>query len=99
MFGSRAFDSWKFLYVVMFAVVGFMTLFPVFTLAFGSFWGAPLVAVGSFSLTGWINAFVRDPSTYQVLLNSFIIAIGTTAASVIVGVSLAWVVSRTDTPG
>lgn len=41
---------------------------------------------------------LREPDTYQALLNSIYIAIGVTICSTIIGVFFAWLVSRTDLP-
>ncbi|HOV37186.1 MAG TPA: iron ABC transporter permease [Spirochaetales bacterium] len=41
---------------------------------------------------------LRDPDTYPALLNSFIIAGGTTLVATTVGVFFAWLVARTDLP-
>ena len=90
---------WKYVYVILFIIVGFLTIFPILVLVFGSFWGAPLGAIGSFSLKGYINVFYNTTETYKVFYNSFFIATIKTILAVIVGGFLAWVVTRTDTPG
>jgi iron(III) transport system permease protein len=41
---------------------------------------------------------LREPDTYQALLNSVIIASGTTVGSTAVGTFFAWLVTRTDLP-
>jgi len=53
---------------------------------------------GHFNLAGVVKV-LQDPDTYQALLNSLIIAAGTTVLSTTIGVFFAWLVARTDLPG
>lgn len=52
---------------------------------------------GRFNIAG-IAKILSDPDTYQALLNSLIIAAGTTLVSTTVGTFFAWLVARTDLP-
>jgi len=52
---------------------------------------------GRFNLAG-VAKILSDPDTYQALLNSVQIALGTTCFSTIIGVFFAWLVARTDLP-
>ncbi len=52
---------------------------------------------GAFNIAGVLK-ILRDPDTYRALLNSVVIAAGTTLVSTAVGVFFAWLVSRTDLP-
>jgi len=52
---------------------------------------------GKFNIAG-IAKILSDPDTYQALLNSLIIAAGTTLVSTTVGTFFAWLVARTDLP-
>ncbi|HCX96074.1 MAG: ABC transporter permease [Rectinema subterraneum] len=52
---------------------------------------------GTFNIAG-IAKILSDPDTYQALLNSLIIAAGTTLVSTTVGTFFAWLVARTDLP-
>jgi iron(III) transport system permease protein len=45
-----------------------------------------------------IKLILTDPQTYKALLNSLIIASGTTLFSTIIGTFFAWLVTRTDLP-
>ncbi len=65
---------------------------PVLLIFFNAFW-----ANGEFNATDVINV-LREPDTYQALINSLIIAVGTTIGSTIVGTFFAWLVTRTDLP-
>ena len=72
---------------------------PLGALLYGSFRTAsPTVAEGSFTLRQWIAVYTT-PDFVQPLLNTFIIALPVTLASLVVGAGFAWIVARTDTPG
>lgn len=93
------YGHWKYVYIATFVLVGFITVFPLLSVGFGSFWGAPPGAVGSFTLSGYLNTYGSDPVTYGVLYNSLFIATVKTVLAITIGVFLTWVVVRTDTPG
>ena len=52
---------------------------------------------GKFNTADILN-ILSQPSTYEALKNSFIIAAGVTFFSTVIGVFFAWLVSRTDLP-
>ena len=52
---------------------------------------------GKFNIAG-VAKILSDPDTYQALLNSLVIAAGTTVVSTIMGTFFAWLVARTDLP-
>ncbi len=52
---------------------------------------------GRFNVAGIVK-ILSDPDTYQALLNSVIIAGGTTLLSTAIGTFFAWLVARTDLP-
>ncbi|MDR2503147.1 MAG: iron ABC transporter permease [Deltaproteobacteria bacterium] len=62
-----------------------------------------LIFVNAFWVDGALNVkdvirIIREKDTYQALVNSLIIAAGTTTGSTIVGTFFAWLVTRTDLP-
>lgn len=65
---------------------------PVLLIFFNAFW-----ADGKFNIQDVANV-LSEPDTYQALINSLIIAVGTTIGSTIVGTFFAWLVTRTDLP-
>ena len=67
--------------------------FPVILIFINAFWDNN----GNFNLTDVVNV-LKEPDTYQALLNSVIIAIGTTVGSTTIGTFFAWLVTRTDLP-
>ncbi|MBI4525867.1 MAG: iron ABC transporter permease [Deltaproteobacteria bacterium] len=78
-------------------LTGILVLPPFLLLAIGSFWGAPPGDPGSLSLQTYIEAY-SSPETYRVLWNSVYIATCKTFLALIWGVSMAWLVTRTDMP-
>ncbi|MDR2821121.1 MAG: iron ABC transporter permease [Desulfovibrio sp.] len=74
------------------AILVVFVAFPVILILFNAFW-----AKGEFNLVDVVNV-LREPDTYQALLNSVFIACGTTIGSTIVGTFFAWLVTRTDLP-
>jgi iron(III) transport system permease protein len=78
-------------------MVGFITLYPLVMLLFGSVRDAPPGEAASFTLTAYREAYT-DASTYRVLFNSLMIAGIKTIFAVILGVFFAWVITRTNTP-
>jgi iron(III) transport system permease protein len=77
--------------------VGFLVLFPLSMLLFGSFWTARPGFDGSFTLQNYIRAY-SDASTYQVLLTTVLLMGAKTIIAIILAVTMAWIVTRTDTP-
>ena len=67
--------------------------FPVILIFVNAFWDNN----GNFNLND-VAKVLKEPDTYQALLNSVIIAIGTTIGSTIIGTFFAWLVTRTDLP-
>ena len=65
---------------------------PVLLIFLNAFW-----ADGKFNVQDVLRV-LSEPDTYQALMNSLIIAVGTTIGSTIVGTFFAWLVTRTDLP-
>ncbi len=74
------------------AVLVVFVAFPVVLILFNAFW-----TKDAFNLVD-VAAVLREPDTYQALLNSVFIAGGTTIGSTIIGTFFAWLVTRTDLP-
>jgi iron(III) transport system permease protein len=71
---------------------------PLLFLIGGSFWStSPLAESGAFTLSNYIDTYL-DPSTYQLWFNTLVIATGTTIWATFLGVGMAWVIARTNTP-
>jgi ABC-type Fe3+ transport system permease subunit len=78
-------------------IIGFLGLYPSFFLLYGSFTDTPLGVPGHFTLANYLQAYA-DPQTYQLVLTSFIFALGASALSVILALILAWIAIRKQKP-
>ena len=77
--------------------VGLLVLFPISMLLFGSFWTARPGFEGSLTLDHYIKAY-SDPSTYRVFGTTLLLMGAKTIIAVVIAVTMAWIVTRTDTP-
>jgi iron(III) transport system permease protein len=83
---------------VLLVIVGFLVLYPLAMLVYGSFMGGARPGeAGSFSLKGYEEAY-GDAETWAVLWTTIWLALLRSFLSVGLGVFLAWVVTRTNTP-
>jgi iron(III) transport system permease protein len=78
-------------------LVAFLVLFPLVMLLFGSFWTARPGFPGALTLNNYIQAYT-DPETYRVLLTTVLLIGAKTILAVTFASTLAWIVTRTDTP-
>ena len=74
------------------AVLVIVVAFPVLLILFNAFW-----VEDHFNFAGAVE-ILKQPETYQALVNSLIIAGMSTVGSTIVGTFFAWLVTRTDLP-
>ena len=74
------------------AILVIVVAVPVLLIFFNAFW-----VNGEFNVAD-VAKIILEPETYQALVNSLIIATGTTIGSTIVGTFFAWLVTRTDLP-
>ncbi len=79
------------------AFTGFLVLYPVGMLIFGSFWTSRPGLPGALTIGNYITAYT-SPETYELLLNTVLLMGVKTLISGAVAVGLAWIVTRTDTP-
>jgi iron(III) transport system permease protein len=78
-------------------LVAFLVLFPLGMLLYGSFWTARPGFPGAFTLDNYIKAYT-DIGTYQVLVTTVVLVGAKTLVAVALATTLAWIVTRTDTP-
>ncbi len=74
------------------AILVVFVAFPVLLIFVNAFFSG-----GTFNI-GDVVKVLREQDTYEALLNSIVIASGTTVGSTIVGTFFAWLVTRTDIP-
>ena len=93
-------NAMRAVYTILMVVIGFVILIPVLALIFGSFWSASPVAAGHVTLANWVRALtIRIPADIPTLVfNSLVFAFSTAAISVVLGVTMAFLVIRTDMP-
>ncbi len=78
-------------------LVGFLALQPTVMLIQGSLLDAPLGKTGHWTLEHYRAAY-SDPETYQLILNSFLFAVGSSLLSILLGGLMAWIAIRTNAP-
>ena len=76
-------------------VIGFVVLYPLFWLVLGSLRPDPIST--DFTLDAYYAIF-EEEYMGEVLWNTAFMTVGVTSLSVLIGVPLAWIVGRTDTP-
>lgn len=79
------------------ALLGFLSVYPMVMLFYGSLHSTPPGAAGEFNLAGY--AALIDGENAEVVWNTLSIAFVKTVLSMALAVLLAWIVARTDTPG
>lgn len=85
-------------YVLIILILIPLLIFPLFLIIQASLWsGGPFDPGGHLTLDNYIETYL-SPSTYTLLGNTLIIAVGTAIFSCSLGVSMAWAVARTNTP-
>jgi iron(III) transport system permease protein len=77
--------------------LGFLSLYPMAMLLYGSLHSTPPGTAGYFNLDGYRS--LLTPDNLEVMWNTVGIALTKTVLSMVLAVLLAWIVARTDTPG
>ena len=79
-------------------IIAYLSLSPTMMLFYGSFRSKPLgVPSAEFTLAHYLYAYT-DPSTYQLLFNSFVFASGSSLLATVLAATLAWISIRTNAP-
>jgi iron(III) transport system permease protein len=85
------------LIAVLFGVVAFLVLTPLFLLLLNSFQLARPGEVPVYGFNGWRRAF-SDRSILEALWNTVSLAVVRQAIALVIGVLLSWLIARTDLP-
>lgn len=96
-FGDRL-QLGAFLYVLLIAVIGFLVIYPLFTLVMTSF---QVGALGRETTTGvgnWYEAF-RNEQLSSAFWSTMSLSFARQLISLVLGVAIAWVIARTNLPG
>lgn len=94
----RPYASRQPLAIILLAALALLTFLPIGMLVVGSFRDAPPGAPGGWTLDGWVEAYT-DPRTYSTLFVTVLITLAALLVATPLALLLAWVVTRTDTPG
>ena len=78
-------------------ILGFLSLYPMGMLFYGSLHSTPPGMAGVFNLDGY--AALASDENLSALVNTVAISLIKTILSVALAILLAWIVARTDTPG
>ena len=85
-------------YTLLFLFFIVIVVGPLGFMFWGSVWSTdPLTPGGTFTLQNYITTYL-DPATYRLWVNTLIIGLGTTFWANFLGVGMAWVIARTNTP-
>src|SRR5215467_6323935 len=77
-------------------LLGFLTVYPLSMLFYGSLHSTPPGAAGVFNLDGY--RAILTPRNALILLNTVGLSFANTIPSIALAVLLAWIIARTDTP-
>ncbi|WP_246666171.1 iron ABC transporter permease [Aquamicrobium sp. LC103] len=81
---------------VLIFILGFLTLYPLSMLLYGSLHSTPPGMAGEFNLAGY--RAILTAQNLLVLVNTVGISLAKTIPSLSIAVLLAWIIARTDTP-
>jgi iron(III) transport system permease protein len=94
---SLKFNTEKTIMLIVSVLVCIMILYPIGTLIYKSFIiserGSPLI----YSLSNYVKIFTVD-RYFVAIKNSLIISVSVTAFAGVIGIALAWITARTNTP-
>lgn len=91
-------DGMVILYSVLLAFVAFVVLYPIILLAINSFNIAPFGRGWTWGIQNWQTAF-SQPRILSALENTVTLSITRQAIATLIGVTLAWLLARTNLPG
>lgn len=96
-FGDRL-QLGAFLYVLLIAVIGFLVIYPLFTLVMTSFQVGALGRETTTGIGNWYEAF-RNEQLSSAFWSTMSLSFARQMISLVLGVAIAWVIARTNLPG
>jgi len=93
---ARYFTGRDALVLALIAILGFLAVYPLTMLFYGSLHSTPPGMAGEFNLDGYRS--IMTASNVVILLNTIGISLGKTVPALVMAVFLSWIVARTDTP-
>jgi iron(III) transport system permease protein len=86
------------LYVILLSFVAFIVLYPIVLLAINSFNVAPFGRGWTWGVQNWQTALTQ-PRILSALQNTITLSIARQAIALVIGITLAWLLARTNLPG
>jgi iron(III) transport system permease protein len=96
--GRLRIDALVVICVVLLALVGFIVLYPIGLLAINSFRVGVFGQPSTWGVENWQAAF-SHPRIVSALTNTLTLAVTRQTISILIGVSIAWLLARTNLPG
>jgi iron(III) transport system permease protein len=96
--GRLRIDALVVICVVLLALVGFVVLYPIGLLAINSFRVGVFGQPSTWGVENWQAAF-SHPRIVSALTNTLTLAVTRQTISILIGVSIAWLLARTNLPG
>jgi iron(III) transport system permease protein len=84
--------------IVAIALLAWLVLYPLSVLLVGSLWSDLPMRGGRFTPANFFTLF-SEPANLQAIVNTVVSSGFATLAAAAIGMTLAWITSRTDTPG
>ncbi len=96
-FNSTLRSPTNLIFIAVGITVAFLALYPTAFLFYGSLTDAPIGMAGKLTLKNYLQVF-SDRETYGLMINSICFAFGSSTLSLLIGIALAWITIRTNTP-
>jgi iron(III) transport system permease protein len=91
-------DGLTILYVILLVFVAFIVLYPIVLLAINSFNTAPFGRGWTWGIENWQRSFTQ-PRIASALTNTVTLSITRQVIAILIGVTIAWLLARTNLPG
>jgi len=89
--------SFKLFIAALFLILIYLVGSPIFCLLISSLKETGLLNDPGLTLSNYLSTY-SDPYTYRLFWNSLVFSIGSTSVALLLGITFAWLVERTDTP-
>ena len=86
-----------FIVLPVIASIVYLVIVPLVFLLWSSFRSTPIGVPGPLTLENYVRAYTA-PQTYGLLANTLVFSVGSVAVSILIGVSFAWLLERTNLP-
>jgi len=83
---------------IVFILIAFLVLYPILLLFINSFKEGALGQETGWGIANWVKAFT-EPDLLSSLITTVTLAITTQSIGIIAGVTISWIIARTNLPG